>query len=218
MKTIISFLKDLQKNNNKEWFDANRDRYQESKEHMLFFTELLIQEIHKVDPEIPLLSPKDCLFRIFRDVRFSNDKTPYKTHMGSFIARGGRKSKRAGYYVHIEPGNSFLGGGIWCPQPPELKAIRSEIFEHPEDFKEIIEAPKFKKYFPEIQGEKLKTAPKGFPKDFEEIELLRPKSYAFGFQVNDQKVLGEDFVGLIVDAFQELARVNQYLNASLDKD
>ncbi|WP_299581910.1 DUF2461 domain-containing protein [uncultured Sunxiuqinia sp.] len=217
MKTLLNFLTDLRKNNNRDWFNDNRKRYEEGKEQMLFFTELLIQEIHKFDESVPLIDPKDCLFRIFRDVRFSHDKSPYKTHMGSFIAPGGRKSRMAGYYIHVEPGNSFLGGGIWRPEAAELKAIRSEIYHHPEGFKEVIHDADFKNYYPSIEGEKLKTAPKGFPKDFEDIDLLRYKSYTFGLSLDDQTVLSDDFVGIAVDAFRELSKANRYLNYALGR-
>ncbi|HKJ43447.1 MAG TPA: DUF2461 domain-containing protein, partial [Sunxiuqinia sp.] len=204
MKLLIDFLKDLRKNNHKEWFDNNRDHYEESRQQMLFFTELMIQEIAKFDPDIPMLNPKECLFRIYRDVRFSKDKTPYKTHMGAFVARNGRKSDRAGYYIHIEPGNSFLGGGVWGPAADHLKAIRSEIFDNAEGFREIINDEDFQKYYSHIHGDKLKTAPKGFPKDFEDVDLLRYKSYAFGFQVPDKTIVNGNLVEVAVDAFQEL--------------
>ena len=217
MKVLFEFLSDIRDNNNREWFLENRKRYEESKEQMLFFTELMIQEIRKFDSEIPMMSPKDCLFRIFRDVRFSKDKLPYKTHMGSFIAAGGRKSMRAGYYIHIEPGNSFLGGGIWCPQPDPLRAIRSEILDNAEDFKKIIEDKEFSKYYKMIEGDKLKMAPKGFDKNFEDIELLKYKSYAFGSQIGDSRILNENFAEYSVSAFEELYKANRFLNSSLDK-
>ncbi len=217
MKVLLEFLSDLRDNNNREWFLENRKRYEESKEQMLFFTELMIQEIRKFDSEIPMLSPKDCLFRIFRDVRFSKDKSPYKTHMGSFIAAGGRKSTRAGYYIHIEPGNSFLGGGIWCPQPEPLRAIRSEIMDNAEDFKKIMEDKEFRKYYKMIEGDKLKMAPKGFDKNFKDIELLKYKSYAFGSQIGDKRILNEKFAEYSVNAFKELYKANRFLNISLDK-
>lgn len=217
MKTVLSFLNDLKKKNTKEWFNENRKRYEESKEKMLFFTELMIQEIAKFDDEISLINPKDCLFRIFRDVRFSNDKTPYKTNMGSFITRDGRKSHRAGYYIHIEPGNSFIGGGVWCPLAEPLKAIRSEIYDNADGFKEVINDKNFKKHFDSIHGEQLKTAPKGFPKDFKDIELLRYKSYAFGQEFDDKTVKSDDFVAKAVKAFKELYKANRYMNAAMDK-
>ncbi|WP_159521688.1 DUF2461 domain-containing protein [Sunxiuqinia indica] len=217
MKAILDFLTDLRKNNNREWFNDNRKRYEESKEQMLFFTELMIQEIHKFDPEIPFLNPKDCLFRIFRDVRFSKDKSPYKTQMGSFIAKHGRKSDRAGYYIHIDPGNSFLGGGIWRPQADTLKVIRTEIFENANDFKEILADKDFAKYFSLMNDDKLKMAPKGFPKDFEDIELLKHKSYVFGYQIDDKTISEEQFVSLSVDVFRELHKANRFINHALDK-
>lgn len=217
MKPVLDFLSDLGRNNQKEWFDANRSRYEDSKTKVLFFTEIMIQAIRKFDPEVPPLSPNDCLFRIYRDVRFSPDKTPYKTHMGSFIAAGGRKSSRAGYYIHIEPGNSFLGGGIWCPPADQLKAVRWEIHDHPGHFQEILDDPEFNRYFKSIEGEKLKTAPKGFDKDFEAIDLLRYKSYAFGVPVTDQQVVGEGFIDFATSAFAQLYKANRFLNSALDK-
>jgi len=217
MKTLFDFLNELRENNTREWFNDNKPRYEESKEQILFFTELMIREIHQFDEDIPLMDPKDCLFRIFRDVRFSADKSPYKTHFGSFIAKGGRKSDRAGYYIHLQPGNSFLGGGVWRPEADRLKAIRAEILNHPEGLKEVLGDEDFKKYYPGIEGEKLKTAPKGFPKDFEEVDLLRYKSYAFMFHVDDQTVLSDNFVSFAVDAFKELSKANRFLNDALNK-
>ena len=217
MKAILDFLSDLQQNNTREWFDENRKRYEKSKEQMLFFTELMIQEIRKFDPDIPMMNPKDCLFRIFRDVRFSNDKSPYKTNMGSFIAAGGRKSDRAGYYIHLEPGGSFLGGGVWCPQPEPLKAIRYEIVDNAQDFKSIINDPNFSKYYKNIEGEKLKTAPKGFDKEFTDIDLLKYKSYAFTTPIRDEQIIGPDFIDFAISAFKELHKANQFINTALAK-
>lgn len=134
MKNVIEFLSGLKANNNREWFQANKNQYEESREKILFITELLINEIRKFDKDIPAMDPKDCLFRIYRDVRFSHDKQPYKTHFGSYIARGGRKSTRAGYYFHIDPDASFLGGGIYMPESNVIKALRNAIYEQPEVF------------------------------------------------------------------------------------
>lgn len=217
MKTILHFLSELKENNNKEWFDQNRDRYQESRKKMLFLTELINQEVARFDPEIGILDPKDCVFRIFRDVRFSNDKTPYKTNMGSFLSKGGRKSIRAGYYLHIEPEGSFVGGGSYCPPADALKAIRTEIFDHPEEFKRLIFSPSFQKVYPEMYDDKLKTAPKGFPKDFEDIDLLKYKSYAFTSRLSNSVVTSDDFVKKVLVAMKELHPVNRFVNAGLDK-
>jgi uncharacterized protein (TIGR02453 family) len=217
MQQILNFLSELKENNNKEWFDQNRDRYQECRKKVLFLTELIIHEAGKFDPEIGVQDPKNCVFRIFRDVRFSNDKTPYKTNMGSFIAKGGRKSVSAGYYLHIEPGASFVGGGSYCPPPDALKAIRTEIFDHPEDFKQLVYNESFRKVYPEFYDDKLKTAPKGFPKDFPDIDLLKYKSFAFGSAIDDSIVTSDAFVGKILSTMKELYPVNRFLNTALDK-
>ena len=137
--------------------------------------------------------------------------------MGSFVAAGGRKSMRAGYYIHIEPGNSFLGGGIWRPQPEPLRAIRYEILDNAEDFKSIIKDKEFNKYYKMIEGDKLKLAPKGFDKNFKDIELLKYKSYAFGSQIEDSRILSEKFAEYSVNAFKELYKANRFLNSSMDK-
>ncbi len=217
MQEVLNFLSELKENNNKEWFDQNRDRYQECRKKILFLTELIIHETGKFDSEIGALDPKNCVFRIFRDVRFSNDKTPYKTNMGSFIARGGRKSISAGYYLHIEPGASFVGGGMYCPPADALKAIRTEIFDHPEDFKQLVYNESFRKVYPEMYDDKLKTAPKGFPKDFPDIDLLKYKSFAFGSTIDDSTVKSDVFVEKIVSSMKELYPVNRFLNTALDK-
>lgn len=217
MRDVFAFLSELRLNNNKEWFDENRLRYEESRKKVLSLTELVINEIKRFDPEIGNIAAKDCVFRIFRDVRFSNDKTPYKTNMGSFIARGGRKSVGAGYYFHIEPGGSFVGGGAYCPLADVLKAIRTEIFDHPETFKKLINSNSFSKTYPEMYDDQLKTPPKGFPKDFPDIGLLKYKSYAFTSRIPDSELVGNDFSGKIVTAFKELAPVNHFLNIAIDK-
>ncbi|MDP2337992.1 MAG: DUF2461 domain-containing protein [Bacteroidota bacterium] len=217
MQEVLNFLSELKENNNKEWFDQNRDRYQESRKKVLFLTELIIHEVGGFDPEIGVQDPKDCVFRIFRDVRFAADKTPYKINMGSFIAKGGRKSTSAGYYLHIEPGGSFVGGGSYCPPADALKAFRTEIFDHPDDFKKLLSSDSFHRLYPVMYDDKLKTAPKGFPKDFPEIDLLKYKSYAFTSKIADSDVIGEAYVGKIVAAMKELYPVNRFLNTALEK-
>jgi uncharacterized protein (TIGR02453 family) len=217
MKDVLRFLSELKENNNKEWFDQNRERYQESRKKVMFLSELINHEIARFDPEIGILDPKDCVFRIFRDVRFSGDKTPYKTNMGSFIAKGGRKSISAGYYIHIEPGASFVGGGSYCPPADALKAIRTEIFDHPEEFKSLISSKSFRQIYPEMYDDKLKTAPKGFPKDFQEIDLLKYKSFAFTSRIKDSVLVSENYIERIVLALKELDPVNRFLNEALNK-
>lgn len=217
MQQVLNFLSELKENNNKEWFDQNRDRYQECRKKVLFLTEVIIHEAGKFDSEIGIQDAKNCVFRIFRDVRFSNDKTPYKTNMGSFIAKGGRKSVSAGYYIHIEPGGSFVGGGSYCPPADALKAFRTEIFDQPEDFKQLINNESFRKIYPKLYDDKLKTAPKGFPKDFADIDLLKYKSFAFGSPIDDSVVASDAFVENILRSMKELYPVNKFLNSALDK-
>ncbi len=217
MHEVLNFLSELRENNNKEWFDQNRDRYEASRKKILLLTEQVIHEIAAFDPEIGEPEAKNCVFRIFRDVRFATDKTPYKTNMGSYIAKGGRKSVGAGYYLHIEPGSSFVGGGSYCPPADALKAIRTEIFDRSAEFKQLITNSSFLKVYPDMYDDKLKTAPKGFPKDFAEIDLLKYKSYAFTSRIDDSTVASDAYSLKIVAALKELYPVNQFLNEALEK-
>ena len=218
MLQVIQFLNELSENNNREWFQNNKKRYDESREKVLFLTEVVINEIRKFDPDVPLLEPKDCLFRIFRDVRFSNDKRPYKTNFGSFIAKGGRKSMHAGYYFHIEPSGSFVGGGIYMPATEPLKAIRQYIAENGEEFLSIINNKSFTKVYPEMMDDKLKTAPKGFSPDHEFIDLLRYKSFAFSSQFDKSQILADNYIEKLVHSFKILQPVNRFLNDALENN
>ncbi len=217
MKAVIEFLAELKENNNKEWFDKNRDRYHQCRQKMLFLTEFFNAEIRKFDPDISIVDPKECLFRIFRDVRFSNDKTPYKINMGSFIANGGRKSIWPGYYFHLEPGASFIGGGLYMPAADVLKAVRIEIGDNGDEFRELLARPNFKKFFPELYNDQLKSAPKGFPADHKYIDLLKYKSFSVGSNLSDQLVLGPDFIPYTIEAFGELHMVTSYLAEAIHK-
>lgn len=217
MKKVLEFLQDLSMNNNKEWFHANRDRYEESRDTMLFVTEVLINEIRKFDPAISVINPKDCMFRIFRDVRFSKDKQPYKTNFGVFIAKGGRKSSYAGYYLHIQPGSSFAGGGMYMPPAEPLKAIRDYLAVNGDEFLELINTKDFRAIYPEMLDHKLKTAPKGFPKDHPHIDLLRYKSFVFSTPLENNVITGKNFIQHVVNAYRELHPVNEFINNIIDK-
>jgi len=216
MDTVLEFLKTLAANNNREWFQENKKWYNESKEKVLFLTDVLINEIGKFDPEVRGLRPQDCMFRIFRDVRFSKDKRPYKTNFGSFICKGGRKSMNPGYYFHLEPEGCFVAGGIYMPPSDVLRTIRTYVADHAEEFLEITKDPGFKKEFPEMYDDKLKTAPKGFPKDHEYIELLRYKSFIFSKSLNDKEVKSKNYVETMVNTFRGLYPVNAYLYRALE--
>lgn len=215
MEQVLQFLQELSENNTKEWFNANRKKYEESREKILFLTDVFINEIRKFDPGIPPMSPKECMFRIFRDVRFSKDKRPYKTNFGSFIAKGGRKSIYPGYYFHIEPTGSFIGGGIYMPAAGPLKAIRNYIEEHPEEFLAITNNPDFRKFYPEMMDHKLKTAPRGIEKNHKHIDLLRYKSFAFSSPVDNNLLISDKYIEYAINAFRELHKANAFLNEAL---
>ncbi|WP_340111761.1 DUF2461 domain-containing protein [Maribellus mangrovi] len=216
MDKVLEFLKELAANNNREWFQDNKKWYNESREKMIFLTDVLINEIGKFDPAVRGVLAKDSMFRIFRDVRFSKDKRPYKTNFGSFICKGGRKSMNPGYYFHLEPGGCFIGGGIYMPPAESLRAIRNFMAEHADEYRKIIEDPEFKKEFPEMYDDKLKTAPKGFPKDHEHIDLLRYKSFIFSKTFNDSVVTSDNYVQEMVSAFHRLYPVNRFLYQAMD--
>ncbi len=210
--SIYQYLLDLRENNNRDWFHANKEQYNRAKADFELFIELTIEQIKQIDPSVAGNEAKSCVFRIFRDVRFSNDKRPYKTNFGAFIARGGRKSKFGGYYIHIEPEQAFLGGGCYMPETKVLNAIRKEIFHHPDEFKTIIENPEFTKHYPEVYGDKLKTAPRGYSKDFEHIQLLNYKHYAVSKFIPDEVVNSNQFPLVIQESFEILHPLNQFLN------
>ena len=215
MDKVLQFLNELSKNNNREWFNDNKKWYEESRDKVNFLTDVLINEIGRFDSEVKGLSPRECVFRIFRDVRFSKDKRPYKTNFGSFICKGGRKSMNPGYYFHIEPGNSFIGGGIYMPPSEQLKAIRNYMAGHADNFLEITNDPVFKSNFPEMYDDQLKTAPKGFPKDHEHITLLKYKSFIFSKAMKDSVVKSDKYVEEMVKSFQQLQAVNAFLYEAL---
>jgi len=216
METTLTFLSDLKNNNNREWFKTHKARYEEAKSEFEIIVAEVIKGISSFDNEIGLLKPKDCVFRIYRDVRFSKNKDPYKTNMGAAFSKGGRKSKHASYYLHFEPENSFIGGGIWRPEPDILKAIRYEIFHSSEGFKEIIEDKKFQKLFGEMSGDKLKRPPKDFPPEFKEIELIKYKSYIAGAPIPSSQLIGAKFVPFVVNGFKQMKPFIKFLNNCVD--
>lgn len=218
MHEIIQFLKELEDNNQRDWFEANRDRYEKTRDQFLALTARLIGEIRKFDPEVPQLQPKDCMFRIFRDIRFSNDKSPFKTNYGSYIVRGGRKSGFAGYYLHLQPGEYFVSGGDYMPPPEYLQAIRQEIYYHPEEYLAILKKEPFKSAFDHFYFDPLKTAPKGYPKEWEHIDLIKNRSYGFGHHLTEAEVLAPDFPEKCVHFFQIIHPMNRFLNRAIDEN
>jgi uncharacterized protein (TIGR02453 family) len=214
-KSTLDFLVLLKANNNKEWFDKNRALYEAAKTDLNGIVSLLITELGKLDKSIIGLEPKNCVFRINRDLRFSNDKSPYKTNIGAYFTGGGKNTINAGYYLHLQPENSFLAGGMWMPAAPQLKAIRQEIAYNADDFKNILADKDFKKYFKELGGEKLKTAPKEYPKDHPEIELLKHKSFIVSHKMTDTDMVAKDMISNTVKAFKALYPLNTFLNTAI---
>ncbi len=215
---IFSFLKALKKNNNREWFEKNKNKYLDAKAEFEFLIHDVIKGISKFDKRIGAdMEAKDCVFRIYKDVRFSKDKTPYKTHFGASISPGGRKSHVAGYYFHMQPGSVFLAGGNWQPEPAQLQAIRQEIDYNGGKLTGIINSKTFKKYFGSLSEEdKLKTMPKGFDKDNKHIELLKLKSFIAYHEMSDKKAAAKDFDKQISNGFKAMFPFILFLREAAD--
>lgn len=214
---IFNFLKELTVNNNREWFQANRDKYEQARSEFEELLGVVINRISVFDESIRGIEVKDCTYRIYRDTRFSNDKTPYKTHFGGYINAKGKKSEHCGYYIHLENGNCLLAGGSICPSPKVLKALREAVYDNIEEYISIVEDPEFKKYFPQIGDNFLKTAPKGFPKDFEYIDYLKCKEYTCTYFIPDNFYNTPDFLDKIDDVFRQLKRFADFINFTIDE-
>ena len=214
---MLSFLKELQKNNNRAWFQENKGRYDVLRQLFADDVQSLINRIAHFDPEVAGLEAKDCLFRIYRDIRFSPNKLPYKNHFAAYIARGGRSSERGGYYIHIEPGNCMLSGGIWCPQPKLLKLLRQDIYDHMDEFVAILEDPSFKASFPALEGDVLKRMPAGFPSDIPFGDILKHKDFCVASVKSDSFFTESTWLETSVSEFQKLLPLNRFLNYTIDE-
>ncbi len=215
MEEILEFLKQLSNHNDRDWMHANKKSYNHAKDEFKDFVASLISGIGHFDESVLGLEPKDCIFRVNRDIRFSKDKSPYKTHFGAAIMEGGRKSPNPTYYLHIEPGKSFVAGGIYLPESEILKKVRQEIDYNPTELKNVVEGDDFKKAFGAITGEQLKTAPKGYPKDHPNIELLRHKSFLITHDLTDKKVLASNFEKTVLGLFKLMHPFNQYFAVAM---
>ena len=215
LEYTFDFLKALAKNNTREWVQENKKNYTKAKDEFAAFIEQIIQEIAAFDDSVQGLQPKECIFRLNRDVRFSKDKSPYKLHFGAAIMEGGRKSPNPTYYLHIEPGKSFLAGGIYMPEAESLKKIRQEIDYNPSELKDIVSANSFVNTFGKMTGEQLKTAPKGYPKDHPNIELLRFKSFLASRELKDAQVLDPGFSSKVIEDFKVLYPFNRYFAVAI---
>ena len=209
---VFSFFTALAKNNNREWFEANKPKFKTLENEVKVFTkevECALQLHDKIQ--------KAKMFRIYRDVRFSKNKTPYKTHFGIAFHRE-KPAFRGGYYIHLEPGNSFLGVGFWGPSPEDLFRIRKELELDAEELRKIMAQSDFKKYWGELSGDEVKTAPKGFDKAHSNIDLIKKKQYVFLKNFTDQQVFSDDFVDLIDEHFQHIRPYFDYISNVLTTD
>lgn len=188
-KSTLKFLSDLSLNNNRDWFQANKKLFDAAQDNVTGFAGYLIGEIGKFDAAVGGLDPKACVFRIYRDVRFSKDKSPYKTNLGAYISPGGRRSMLPGYYFHVEPGRSFVAGGKHIPDGPELLKLRTAIAENTDEFLKIVEKKSFLDAFGKVRGESLKSAPKGFDPEHKAIDYLRLKEYMAFTEFPDEEFL-----------------------------
>lgn len=215
----LRFLTQLKKNNNKPWFDANRAQYEAARIDFSNFIQLVIDAVQKTDTTITGTMSKDCIFRINRDIRFSNDKTPYKAHFGASIKRGGKKAPFAGYYFHLEPGASFIGGGLWQPEAPVLKNMRQEIDYSWEEFQTIIREKNFKKVFVDVYkgaDVSLSTMPKGYEKDNPAASYLRLKSFIAEVKIDDEELTKATLHKKTVAAFEALQPFLNFINQTID--
>lgn len=211
MDLIISFLNTLQKNNNREWFNANKSFYEEAKNRFVSMVGQIIKGINTFDKQIKNINPRDCIFRIYRDTRFSKDKTPYKTNFGAYIAPGGLKSFNPGYYFHLQPMEYFVSAGIYKPPVNLLYKIRSEIFHHYEEFVSIVNHPDYQQYNIEFFNDKLKRPPKGFNIDFQGIEWLKYKSYAPYYSLEEQELFSPAIIERIIEMYRIMYPLNRFI-------
>ena len=216
MKDLFIFLRELRENNDREWFKANKSRYDALYKAHVVIVQELINRISAFDSEIAGLDAKSCIYRIYRDIRFSNDKTPYKTHFGAYMTGyGGRTSPYGGYYLHLEPNNSFLSGGVWCPEPKILKQLRRDIFHNIEEFTGILENEKFKQIYGVLEGETLQRMPDGFPKDSPYGYILKHKSFVVSCEKPESFFCSENWIDKATEDFKFLFPFNKFLNYTI---
>lgn len=209
----LQFILDLKANNDRRWFLENKNRYDLARQEFLEFVDEWIKEVTRFDESAVDQKAKDIIFRIYRDVRFSNDKRPYKDHFGAYLAAGGRKSVYPGYYFHLCPGgHSFLAGGVWMPPAAHLKAIRQEIDYNFDEFTGIINNPAFTRYFnPELSGDALKTVPKGYDATNPALPYLKFKSWTAIYPITDNQLVQNDLLPTILKAVQAVQPLKEFL-------
>lgn len=217
LPSTFKFLKEVASNNDREWFKLHKSEYEASLQNIYDFTKEVTIALSKVDPTISAeLDPKTCVMRIYRDVRFSKDKAPYKTNFGIAISSNGKNFKGPGYYIHIQPGESFIAGGSWHPETDYLKSIRQEIDYNHDDWHEIIDHPDFKNSFGDLDNEgKLQSAPKGYDSSHPDIEYLKLKSFTAGRKLSDKDLSSPDSVTLSINLFKKLYPLMVFLRNAI---
>lgn len=211
----LDFLSKLSKNNNREWFEANRKLYENCRAGFTTFIEHWLAELKEKDILLADLNAKNALFRINRDVRFSANKAPYKVNFSAYLAKGGKKFPGAGYYFHLEPGASFFAAGVWMPEAPLLQSIRQEIDYNYLDFEKILASTKFKKHFQELEGERLSRPPKGYNPDNPAIERIKHKSFIVSTKLNPELNSSEEFLHHLVEVSTAAIPLVYFLNQAL---
>jgi uncharacterized protein (TIGR02453 family) len=220
-KEALQFLNDLIANNNTEWMHANKKRYEAYKKDYHQFIGSILSEMKQLDPFLEPLEIKNCTFRINRDIRFSKDKSPYKTNMGVWMSQDRTQKNAPGYYIHYEPGNCFVAGGVWCPEANELKKIRKEIEFFYDDLEEIVSNKNFKKEFGQLdrsENNVLKKAPKDFEANHPAIEFLKLKSFTTSVKINESVFTEADFSKKIAAKLILLKPLNDFLKRGLETE
>ena len=216
LKKSLSFLEALGHNNDRDWMQANKPAYQEARDEFLSFVSEAITLLATHDEGLITLDAKKSIFRINRDIRFSKDKSPYKQNFGMYLSEGGKKSDKAGYYFHLQPGdNSFLAGGIYAPNAENLSKIRQEIDYNAAELKQIVDRKEFNNLFGTIQGDSLKRAPKGYTEDHPNIDLLKLKSFIVMYKVSDAQILQWSSAEECVNVLKEIKPLNNYFNVAI---
>lgn len=218
MKKVLTFLTALEKNNSKAWFDLHRGEYENAKKDFLVFVDELIQGIVKFDPSIGMPQAKECVFRINRDIRFSTNKAPYKNNMGAVFASGGKKSPKPCYYIHIQPGATFLAGGLYMPEKEVLSKIRQEIDYEGKKLEAILKKASFKRHFDGLdQDSALVRIPKGYEEGHPYAHFLKLKSFTVTEGFSNADVLKKEFSQAVLAAFKEMKSLNDYLSVVFEE-
>ena len=215
IQSLIQFLTNLQENNHKDWFDLNRIQYDQLRADWIQLAANIIKQTADFDDDVLELDPKKCIFRINRDVRFSKNKAPYKNNFGISLSKGGKNTDFCGYYIHLQPGESFIAGGSYQPMPDKLAAIRQEIDYNLDEFKSIIEHKEFVKYFGTLTGDKLQRPPKGYDADNPAIEYIKHKGFLAFLKIEDKNLTEKELLKHCLSAFKAMKPLNDFLNRAI---